>query len=261
MTAAQDDRTDAGLAERLAAARERIAAAARAAGRDPAQVRLLLASKRMPVDVVREAVLAGGDLLGENTVQELVAKAPELAPLGAELHLIGHLQSNKVNATLRWAHCVQSVDTLALAERLSRRCVATDRDLDVMVQVNVSGEPSKSGADPEDAAELAAAVAALPRLRLVGFMTIGANTDDEAVVRAGFTRLRDLRDAVVGSGAPGTTTATELSMGMSGDLELAVAEGATIVRLGTAVFGARPAPAPDGPIRGSSGAVARTRVD
>lgn len=227
------------LAARLAAAQARVAAAARAVDRDPSEVRLLLASKRMPAAVVREAVLAGGTLLGENTVQELAAKAPELADLGAELHLIGHLQSNKVNAALRWAHCVQSVDTLALAERLARRCETTDRELDVMVQVNVSGEASKDGVDPEGATDLALAVAALPRLRLTGLMTIGANTDDEALVRVGFGRLRAIRDAVRASGAPGTSTARELSMGMSGDLELAVAEGATMVRIGTAVFGAR----------------------
>jgi pyridoxal phosphate enzyme (YggS family) len=243
---------DGGVPGRLAAARARVAAAARAAGRDPAEVTLLLASKRMPVELVAEAVRAGGTLLGENTVQELVAKAPGLVPLGAELHLIGHLQSNKVNAALRWAHCVESVDSLALAERLARRCAATDRDLDVMVQVNVSGEDSKSGVGPHDAAALAAEVAALPRLHLVGFMTIGANTDDERRVREGFARLRGIRDQVLASGAPGTASARELSMGMSGDLELAVAEGATIVRLGTAVFGSRP-PRPGGAGAGDGG--------
>lgn len=246
------DRTPDDVAARLAAARERVAAAARSEGRDPGDVRLLLAAKRMPVDVVRRAVVAGGTLLGENTVQELVAKAPDLAPLGAEIHLIGHLQSNKVNAALRWAHCVQSVDSLALAERLSRRCATTDRDLDVMVQVNVSGEDSKSGVAPDDAATLAAQVAALPRLRLVGFMTIGANTDDESRVRAGFARLRRIRDEVLASGTPGTANAAELSMGMSGDLELAVAEGATIVRLGTAVFGTRPPIDPAGSADGDA---------
>ncbi|WP_225753776.1 YggS family pyridoxal phosphate-dependent enzyme [Actinotalea sp. Marseille-Q4924] len=234
------DAPDGGLAARLAAAQDRVAAAARSAGRDPAEVRLLLASKRMPAAVVRDAVLAGGTLLGENTVQELVAKAPELADLRPRWHLIGHLQSNKVNAALRWADCVQSVDTLPLAERLSRRCGTTDRDLDVMVQVNVSGEPSKSGVEPVQAVELARAVAALPRLRLVGLMTIGAATEDDAVVREGFARLRGLRDEVLASGAPGTAAARELSMGMSGDLEVAVEEGSTMVRIGTAVFGARP---------------------
>ena len=224
---------------RLHEVHERVAAAARAVGRDPSEVKVLLATKTVPVPLVRAAVLAGGHLLGENKVQELTAKGPALSDLSPELHLIGHLQSNKVNAALRWATCVQTVDSLRLAQQLSDRCAATARGLDVMVQVNVSDEASKFGTSPEEAVELALAVATLPHLRLVGFMTIGARSDDDAVVRSGFARLRAVRDGVVASGAPGTVEAHELSMGMSGDLELALAEGATIVRVGTAVFGAR----------------------
>jgi pyridoxal phosphate enzyme (YggS family) len=243
------------LAERLARVRARIAAAESAAGRAPGSVRLLLATKTQDAATVRSAVLADAAgaattagatrrvLLGENRVQELAAKGPELADLAPELHLIGPLQSNKVNAALRWATCVQSVDSPALADRLARRCADVDRTLDVLVQVNVSGEPTKHGTAPEDAWTVVRAVAAHDRLRLRGFMTIGANTTDEPTVRAGYALLRDLRDEVVGSGEPGTAGAAELSMGMSGDLEAAVAEGATIVRVGTAVFGARPAPA------------------
>lgn len=227
------------VAERLLALRARLAAAARAAGRAPDDVQLLLASKTMSAQVVRAAVLAGAQLLGENRVQELVAKAPELADLAPTWHVIGPLQSNKVNAALRWAARVQSVAALDLAERLSRRCEAVDRDLEVMVQVNVSGETTKSGVAPEAALDLAAAVAALPRLRLTGLMTIGARSDDAGLVRAGYAHLRGLRDALVSSGVPGTGDASELSMGMSGDLELAVAEGATVVRIGSAVFGPR----------------------
>ena len=230
------------VAAALAAARLRVDAAAQAAGRGPDDIRILLATKTMPLEVVRSAVLAGARLLGENRVQELEAKAPGLADLGPELHVIGHLQSNKAAAALRWASCVQSVDSVALAERLSRRCVAVGRTLDVMVQVNVSGEPTKSGIDPAGARTLAVAVAAMPALTLTGFMTIGARSTDRAVVRAGFAALRWVRDDVMTSGAPGTASARELSMGMSGDLEDAVAEGATVVRLGTAVFGERPAP-------------------
>jgi len=232
--------------ERLAAARERVARAAVDAGRDPGDVRILLASKTQPASAVRAALEAAAELdipvlLGENRVQELVAKAPELADLAPTWHLIGPLQSNKVNHTLAWAHGIESVASLELAERIARRAGATDRTVDVFVQVNVSGEETKFGAAPTDAAALAARVAALDAIRLRGFMTIGANTREAAVVREGFATLRALRDGVVASGAPGTESATELSMGMSGDLELAVAEGATIVRLGTAVFGARPA--------------------
>lgn len=227
------------VAERLLALRARLAAAATAAGRPADDVQLLLASKTMPVAVVRAAVLAGARLLGENRVQELVAKAPELADLAPTWHVIGPLQSNKVNAALRWAARVQSVDTLDLAERLSRRCETVGRDLEVMVQVNVSREPTKSGVAPGAALDLAVAVAALPRLRLTGLMTIGAHSGDAGLVRAGYAELRGLRDALVASGAPGTGAAGELSMGMSGDLELAVAEGATVVRIGSAVFGPR----------------------
>ncbi len=249
--------TSTGIASRLAAVRERVDAAATAAGRDPADVRLLLATKTQDAPTVLEAVAAASDLataagddrpvlVGENRVQELVAKAPELADLVSagrlEVHMIGHLQRNKINATLATASCIETVDGLALAEAVAARCARDGRTLDVMVQVNVSGEESKSGVGPGAAAALAADVAALDGLRLTGFMTIGARSDDEAVVRAGFARLRGIRDEVVANGAPGTEHARDLSMGMTGDLELAVAEGATIVRVGTAVFGARPAP-------------------
>lgn len=234
------------LADRLAAVRARIDAAARAADRDPADVRLLVATKTQDAATVLAAVEAGVALVGENRVQELVAKAPALAAHvdagRLAVHLIGPLQRNKINAVLATpTTTVESVDSLGLAEALSARCVRDGRVLDVLVQVNVSGEATKSGVAPEDAVALALDVAALPALRLTGFMTIGARSDDDGLVRAGFARLRAVRDAVLTSGAPGTGDARELSMGMSGDLEAAVAEGATIVRVGTAVFGPRPA--------------------
>jgi pyridoxal phosphate enzyme (YggS family) len=234
-----------GLAERLAAVHARIDAAAAGSGRDPAGVTLLLATKTQPAETVRSAVLAHRALgtgrpllLGENRVQELVAKAPELADLRVPYHLIGPLQSNKVNAALRWADAVDSVASPELARRLAERRAGRYADLDVMVQVNVSGEPTKHGATPGEAVRLALAVAALDGLRLVGFQTVGALDADPGAVRSGFAALRAVRDEAVAAGA---TTATGLSMGMTGDLELAVAEGATVVRLGTAVFGPRPA--------------------
>ena len=236
-----DDARTAGVVLGLAQVRDRIAAAELAAGRPAGSVRLLLATKTMPASLVRAAIRAGADLIGENRVQELVAKGPELAGLPVEIHLIGHLQGNKVNPALRWATCVQTVDSLEIASRLSESSGDAGARLDVLVQVNVSGESTKYGVPPADASGLAAQVAALPGVRLRGFMTIGANSPDPGLVRAGFARLRDLRDDVLASGGPGTHEATELSMGMSGDLEAAVAEGATIVRIGTAVFGARPA--------------------
>ncbi|GAB2476729.1 YggS family pyridoxal phosphate-dependent enzyme [Xylanimonas ulmi] len=236
------------LRARIDAVRARVADAARAAGRDPRGVRVLLATKTQDAATVLAAVEAAWDgerpvLLGENRVQELTAKAPALAGLVAdgrvETHLIGHLQRNKVNAALATASCVQTVDSLALAAALASRCERDGRVLDVMVQVNVSGEPTKAGVGPHEAPHLACEVAALAGLRLTGLMTIGARSDDAALVSAGFARLRAIRDDVVASGAPGTAQARELSMGMTGDLELAVAQGATIVRVGTAVFGPR----------------------
>lgn len=231
-----------GIAARLAEVRDRVAEAVDAAGRAPGTVNVLLATKTQPLALVRAAVLAGGTLIGENRVQELVDKGPGLADLSPEVHLIGHLQSNKVNQALPWTTCVQTVDSIELARRLATRALGAGRVLDVMVQVNVSGEESKFGTAPAAAGDLAARVAELPGLRLRGFMTVGARSTDERIVRSGYARLRDIRDATVGSAAAGTADATELSMGMSGDLEAAIAEGATMVRVGTAVFGARPAP-------------------
>ncbi|RPF20305.1 YggS family pyridoxal phosphate-dependent enzyme [Myceligenerans xiligouense] len=237
------------VADRLSAVRSRIDAAARAAGRDPGEVRLLVATKTQDAGAVIAAVEAGVGLVGENRVQELVAKAPALADHVAagtlEVHMIGHLQRNKVNQVLATATGVETIDGMTLARALSTRCDRDGRTLDVMVQVNVSGEESKSGVAPDDAVPLAREVAALPGLRLTGFMTIGARLDadgdpaDDATVRAGFARLRAIRDEVLASGAPGTADARELSMGMTTDLDLAIAEGATIVRVGTAVFGPR----------------------
>jgi hypothetical protein len=231
--------------ENVALVRERVARAATDTGRDPASVRLLVATKSQPVAAVLAAVDAGVDLIGENRVQELVAKAPALTELvesgRLERHLIGHLQRNKVGAALRTATCVESVDTVELARRLSRRAVEQGTGIAVMVQVNVSGEPTKSGVAPAQASDLALEVASLPSIHLTGFMTIGARATDDSTVRRGFALLRDLRDDVVGLAA-GTSSARELSMGMSGDLELAIAEGATIVRVGSAIFGARPSP-------------------
>ena len=247
------------LVQTIARVVDRVSAACAAAMREPDEVRLLLATKTQDAAVVRRAVAAAATLgltttgprprvlVGENRVQELTAKAPDLADLGLEVHLIGPLQSNKVNHALRalalhGEPCIESVDSWELARRLSERVVAgaLPAPLDVLLQVNVSGEPTKSGVTPQDATELAIAVGSLAGVRLRGFMTIGASTPDLGLVRAGFDTLRGIRDDVRASGAPGTAQVTELSMGMSRDLEEAVLAGSTIVRVGTAVFGTRP---------------------
>lgn len=223
----------------------RIEAACAAAERDPGEVTLVVATKTVATERTVEAVRAGAVLLGESRVQDIAEKASTLAGLEPRprVHMIGRLQSNKINSLLRAGDvvtCVETVDSIALAEALGSRAAAAGRTLDVLVQVNVSGEETKAGAAPDDAVALATAAAVVPGLRLCGLMTIGLNSPDASLVRAGYARLRELRDAVHASGAPGTSGATELSMGMSGDLELAIAEDATIVRVGTAILGRRP---------------------
>ncbi len=231
------------VAQRLAAARQGVRDAALIAGRDPDAVRILLATKTMPPPVIKEAFAAGVTLIGENRVQEVLAKADALADVPHETHFIGHLQSNKVNQVLPHIRCLQTLDSAALAGRLQARLAVLDWGLDVLIQVNVSGEPSKSGVPPEQVLDLVAAVADCPRLTLRGFMTIGLHAPDRVAVRRGYAQLAGIRDRAVGDGWPGAAAATELSMGMSGDYADAIAEGATIVRLGSAVFGPR-APVP-----------------
>jgi pyridoxal phosphate enzyme (YggS family) len=227
------------VGRRVEAVRLRVAAACAAAGRPVNQVRLLAAAKTQSAESVAAVIAAGVELIGENRVQELVAKGPALSAWPHQSHLIGPLQSNKVNAALRWADCVETVDSLRLAERLSSRALARGGPLDVMVQVNVSGEATKAGVPVAEATALAEAVAMLEGLRLTGFMTVGPNVGDPVQIRRAYASLRRIRDQVATSGAPGTADAVELSMGMSGDIEEAVAEGATIVRVGAAIFGPR----------------------
>ena len=230
------------IAARLHDVRARIEAATAAAGRPPAGVRLLAVSKTWPVEAVREAALAGQRAFGENYVQEGVDKAEALRELGLEWRFIGPLQSNKTRLVANAFDWVHSVDRLKIAERLAAQRDVHLPPLDVCIQVNVSGEASKSGVAPAAVAGLAQAVAALPRLRLRGQMCITEPTEDRALLRARFALLRSLRDEL-NAGGFGLDT---LSMGMSHDLEPAIAEGATIVRVGTAIFGerARPAPTP-----------------
>ena len=217
-------------------AHDRIARAARAAGRDSDTVRLVAVSKTQPADRVREAFRLGQRAFGENYVQEAAAKRAALGDLaGVEWRLIGPLQRNKAAQAAAVFDAVESVDRLAIAERLSAARSPDRKPLEVLVQVNISGEATKSGASPGDAVTLARQVAALPRLRLTGFMGIAEPTGDVAVQRAQFATLARCRDAARAAGLE----LDELSMGMTADLEAAIAEGATEVRLGTALFGAR----------------------
>lgn len=223
------------IGSNLQAVQGRIAAACRACGRDPAEVTLLAVSKTFPASVVADVAAAGQRAFGENYVQEAVAKVEALADLGLEWHFIGPLQSNKTRPVAAHFHWVHSVDRLKIAQRLSEQRDAHLPPLNVCLQVNVSGEASKSGVAPEEVAMLAQSVAGLPRLALRGLMTIPEAADDPALLARRFATLRQLRGQLRCDGLDLDT----LSMGMSGDLEMAIAEGSTLVRVGTAIFGKR----------------------
>lgn len=223
------------IAANLQAVKDRIAAACAAAGRDPAGVVLLAVSKTWPAESVRQAAAAGQRAFGESYVQEAVAKLAALSDLVLEWHFIGPLQSNKTRPVAERFAWVHSVDRLKIAERLAAQRPAGLPPLNVCVEVNVSGEASKSGCPPEAAPALCRAVAALPGLRLRGLMAIPEPDPESVVARRRFAALRQLRDRLNGEGLNLDT----LSMGMSDDLEAAIMEGATIVRVGTAIFGER----------------------
>ena len=219
----------------LQATREAIAQAARAAQRGVADVRLLAVSKTFPADAVREAYCGGQVAFGENYLQEALEKMEALRDLPLEWHFIGPIQSNKTRAIAENFAWVHSVDRLKIAERLSAQRPVHLPLLNVCLQVNVSGEESKSGVAPEEVVALAQKVARLPHLRLRGLMTIPAPAKDEAAQRAPFARMRALLEQLKSQGVMLDT----LSMGMSYDCAAAIQEGATIVRIGTAIFGAR----------------------
>ena len=220
------------LADSLSAISARIASAAQAVGRDPASVQLLAVSKTKPASAIREIHAAGVHDFGENYLQEALTKQQALSDLPLIWHFIGPIQSNKTKAIAEHFDWVHSVDRLKIAQRLSEQRPAGLAPLNICLQVNVSGEDSKSGCTPADLPALAKAVAALPNLRLRGLMAIPEPTEDRATQEAAFASLRKLQEGL----GLGLDT---LSMGMSHDLEAAIAQGATWVRIGTALFGAR----------------------
>ncbi|CAI8735036.1 MULTISPECIES: YggS family pyridoxal phosphate-dependent enzyme [Pseudomonas] len=220
------------IADNLSTLAARIRAAALAAGREPSAVQLLAVSKTKPAAAVREAFAAGVRDVGENYLQEALNKQGELTDLPLTWHFIGPIQSNKTRAIAEHFDWVHSVDRLKIAQRLSEQRPDHLAALNICLQVNVSGEASKSGCTPEELPALARTIAALPRLRLRGLMAIPEPTDNEAAQQAAFARVRQLQASL------GLDLDT-LSMGMSHDLEAAIAQGATWVRIGTALFGAR----------------------
>lgn len=227
------------ISERLQAIRTGIRQAESAAGRAPDSVQLLAVSKTKPSTDIREAYAAGQRLFGENYVQEALGKMEELTDLALEWHFIGPIQSNKTRPIAEHFDWVHGIDRLKIAQRLNDARPDHLPPLNVCIEVNVSGEDSKEGVAPEEVASLAAAIVQLPRLRLRGLMTIPAPTHDPSLQQLPFRRMRELQGSLLAHGYPLDT----LSMGMSEDYPAAIAEGATIVRVGTAIFGAR-APKP-----------------
>ncbi len=220
------------IANNIAKVATRIREAAQAAARNPDEVHLLAVSKTQPAEAIRQACQAGLHDFGENYLQEALGKQADLADLPLTWHFIGPIQSNKTKSIAEHFDWVHSVDRLKIAQRLSDQRPESLPPLNICLQVNVSGEASKSGCEPQDVPELAQAIAALPRLRLRGLMAIPEPTDDPTEQRAAFARLRHLQAEL-------QMDLDTLSMGMSQDLEAAIAEGATWVRIGTALFGAR----------------------
>ena len=227
------------LAARLTAVRERIAAAANASGREPEEVKLIAISKTHPASVIRTLIELGAGDLGENRVQEAEEKIAEIGRDRARWHLVGHLQANKARRAVNLFEVIHSLDSLDLAQRLDRLCAEEGREkLPVLIQVDLGHEETKSGVDESELTDLVEGLKSLTHLELVGLMTLPPFFDDTEQSRPFFRRLRELRDELRSRGAFGNRKG-ELSMGMTHDFEIAIQEGATMVRIGTAIFGER----------------------
>lgn len=217
----------------------RMEVACRDSGRDPKEVKLLLATKTVPADRIKVALEAGQTLIAENKVQEIKEKYEPLQSVPHTSHFIGHLQSNKIKDILKYdISCIQSLDRLDVAEKLQQRLVYEGKKIEVLIQVNTSGEESKFGTHPDQAIDLVRAVSKFSNIEVKGLMTIGLFSAEIEKVRPCFRLLKEIQQEVIAQNIPNVTM-RELSMGMSGDLETAIQEGATIVRVGTAIFGQR----------------------
>ncbi len=209
------------------------------AGRNPKEVKLLMATKTVSADRIKIALQTGQTLIAENKVQEVKEKYEDIKNIPHTSHFIGHLQTNKIKDILKYGvQCVQSVDRLDLAEKLHQKLLAEGREMDILIQVNTSNEESKFGVSPENTLDLVKEISTLSTLKIKGLMTIGLFSSDEERVRTCFQLLKRLQQKITNLNLPNVEM-KELSMGMSGDLEIAIQEGATIVRVGTAIFGER----------------------
>lgn len=222
----------------LAQIHQRIQKACERANRDVNDVRLLLATKTVPAERIAMALECGETLIGENKVQELKEKAGTLAPYPCEKHYIGHLQTNKIKEVLKYVTCIESIDRLDLVQKLDKRLQFEGRSIDILVQVNTSYEESKFGLDPTNVIPFIKEVAKYDTLHVKGLMTIGLFSAEEEKVRKCFRLLKEIQQQVIREDIP-KVEMSQLSMGMSGDMEVAIEEGATIVRVGTAIFGER----------------------
>jgi pyridoxal phosphate enzyme (YggS family) len=226
------------IAARLATIQQRIAAAARSAGRDPSSVRLVAVTKTFPIDAIREAFQAGHRDFGENRVQEALQKISASADLEIRWHLLGHLQTNKARKAASTFATIQSVDSIELLEKLDRAAAEAGTSPELLLQVDLAREATKFGAPPDDARRILDAAGKCRAARVTGLMTLPPVPDSPEDARPWFRQLRELRDRWQAEGVPGAML-RELSMGMSQDFEVGVEEGATIVRVGTAIFGSR----------------------
>ena len=226
------------IAGRLAEVRARIDAAARSAGRDPASIRLVAVSKTFPIEAVRAAFEAGQRDFGENRVQEALQKIERSTDLTIRWHLLGHLQTNKARKAAQAFATIQSVDGVELIEKLDRAALEAGRSPELLIQVDLGREATKFGASPSEVPRLFEAAAACRAARVIGLMTLPPAPETPEDARPWFRRLRELRDEWKASGTP-PDMLRELSMGMSGDFEVAIQEGATMVRVGTSIFGSR----------------------
>lgn len=225
----------------LAIIKQRIHKACLNSNRNPNNIRLLLATKTVDSPRIAFALEQGECLIGENKVQELKLKYNDIAHLQPEVHFIGHLQTNKIKEVIKWASCIESIDRISLAKKLQQRLEFENKEIDIFIQVNTSFEESKFGIPPEDTIAFVKEVSTFKNIHIKGLMTIGLLSSDSNEVRKCFLTLKKLKEEITTLNIPNVEM-QELSMGMSTDLEVAIEEGATIIRVGTAIFGNRKYP-------------------